>query len=127
MRNSGDLGEVIIPAVYEDGLPAEKRGTTITLTGLKADAVRFSVETISNTIRDAFWGIEPSELRIKINGTEVAPEEPRSEEHTSELQSLMRISYAVFCLKKKNKYRIQIYKTIQQYNRQQQDITDKHK
>src|SRR3546814_10764575 len=29
----------------------------------------------------------------------------RSEEHTSELQSLMRISYAVFCLKKKNKHR----------------------
>src|SRR3546814_1849487 len=29
---------------------------------------------------------------------------PRSEEHTSELQSLMRISYAVFCLKKKNIY-----------------------
>src|SRR3546814_4090660 len=32
----------------------------------------------------------------------------RSEEHTSELQSLMRISYAVFCLKKKNK---KIYST----------------
>src|SRR3546814_5191112 len=30
----------------------------------------------------------------------------RSEEHTSELQSLMRISYAVFCLKKKNKHTI---------------------
>src|SRR3546814_14790522 len=30
-----------------------------------------------------------------------APTKPRSEEHTSELQSLMRISYAVFCLKKK--------------------------
>src|SRR3546814_5024748 len=29
----------------------------------------------------------------------------RSEEHTSELQSLMRISYAVFCLKKKNIYK----------------------
>src|SRR3546814_880226 len=29
--------------------------------------------------------------------------DPRSEEHTSELQSLMRISYAVFCLKKKKK------------------------
>src|SRR3546814_2328954 len=28
---------------------------------------------------------------------------PRSEEHTSELQSLMRISYAVFCLKKKKR------------------------
>src|SRR3546814_4799556 len=31
------------------------------------------------------------------------PKHKRSEEHTSELQSLMRISYAVFCLKKKNK------------------------
>src|SRR3546814_1507383 len=36
----------------------------------------------------------------------------RSEEHTSELQSLMRISYAVFCLKKKNK---KSNKTIQTY------------
>src|SRR3546814_8129593 len=33
----------------------------------------------------------------------VAGKTLRSEEHTSELQSLMRISYAVFCLKKKNK------------------------
>src|SRR3546814_7883305 len=31
----------------------------------------------------------------------------RSEEHTSELQSLMRISYAVFCLKKKNQHNTQ--------------------
>src|SRR3546814_10476956 len=39
----------------------------------------------------------------------------RSEEHTSELQSLMRISYAVFCLKKKNTQQIQRHstKTIQ--------------
>src|SRR3546814_4512834 len=35
----------------------------------------------------------------------------RSEEHTSELQSLMRISYAVFCLKKKNKNSKQQYNT----------------
>src|SRR3546814_3477958 len=34
-----------------------------------------------------------------IGGTDA---QARSEEHTSELQSLMRISYAVFCLKKKN-------------------------
>src|SRR3546814_6424142 len=34
----------------------------------------------------------------------------RSEEHTSELQSLMRISYAVFCLKKKNRKRLNINK-----------------
>src|SRR3546814_20330413 len=34
---------------------------------------------------------------------EVVDDDGRSEEHTSELQSLMRISYAVFCLKKKKK------------------------
>src|SRR3546814_2719322 len=37
----------------------------------------------------------------------------RSEEHTSELQSLMRISYAVFCLKKTNKHNIQYVKKSQ--------------
>src|SRR3546814_6886758 len=35
----------------------------------------------------------------------------RSEEHTSELQSLMRISYAVFCLKKKNTKKTQTHET----------------
>src|SRR3546814_1587197 len=35
----------------------------------------------------------------------------RSEEHTSELQSLMRSSYAVFCLKKKKNHKIQTYTT----------------
>src|SRR3546814_8366928 len=43
---------------------------------------------------------------------QIHPELERSEEHTSELQSLMRISYAVFCLKKKtitkHKYHIKI-------------------
>src|SRR3546814_4152557 len=39
-------------------------------------------------------------MRLERHGT--YPK--RSEEHTSELQSLMRISYAVFCLKKKTKY-----------------------
>src|SRR3546814_9959655 len=34
----------------------------------------------------------------------IVPVDIRSEEHTSELQSLMRNSYAVFCLKKKNKH-----------------------
>src|SRR3546814_1980934 len=36
---------------------------------------------------------------------------PRSEEHTSELQSLMRISYAVFCLQKQKKNDQEIHKT----------------
>src|SRR3546814_3395598 len=37
------------------------------------------------------------------------PRARRSEEHTSELQSLMRISYAVFCLKKKTPYMISLF------------------
>src|SRR3546814_2372634 len=49
-------------------------------------------------------------LNLALNGLEAMKDQPcvrrelriRSEEHTSELQSLMRISYAVFCLKKKN-------------------------
>src|SRR3546814_2774681 len=46
-----------------------------------------------------------TEIRGSWAYTDAMPQLPlvgRSEEHTSELQSLMRISYAVFCLKKKN-------------------------
>src|SRR3546814_3468445 len=41
-----------------------------------------------------------------------ATDEARSEEHTSELQSLMRISYAVFCLKKKNPIQVNTIYTL---------------
>src|SRR3546814_10086677 len=41
--------------------------------------------------------------RPMMDATKMPHTEQRSEEHTSELQSLMRISYAVFCLKKKTK------------------------
>src|SRR3546814_7830185 len=50
----------------------------------------------------------PDECTLRTRGsrlsdrTGAASSATRSEEHTSELQSLMRISYAVFCLKKKN-------------------------
>src|SRR3546814_7586531 len=50
----------------------------------------------------------PSFCQEKRHWRGRAPHSPkkRSEEHTSELQSLMRISYAVFCLKKKNRLKI---------------------
>src|SRR3546814_9178570 len=47
---------------------------------------------------------EPLRDVVERNGNDEQPEPPRSEEHTSELQSLMRISYAVFCLKKKKQH-----------------------
>src|SRR3546814_3833858 len=45
----------------------------------------------------------PAPVPAGINRPTITFSLRRSEEHTSELQSLMRISYAVFCLKKKNK------------------------
>src|SRR3546814_2911061 len=51
------------------------------------------------------WRIEGERVQVEFTPfhERVASTNLRSEEHTSELQSLMRISYAVFCLKKKNK------------------------
>src|SRR3546814_9473257 len=47
--------------------------------------------------------VDATELQAVLAEPEDDPNDLRSEEHTSELQSLMRISYAVFCLKKKKK------------------------
>src|SRR3546814_10216130 len=46
--------------------------------------------------------LDPDRL-VRVAGVDHNAAMARSEEHTSELQSLMRISYAVFCLNKKNK------------------------
>src|SRR3546814_7924753 len=59
-----------------------------------------TVRTSNNSgknVRSSACFRKPTPLEPPVPGRK-----PRSEEHTSELQSLMRISYAVFCLKKKN-------------------------
>src|SRR3546814_8322827 len=58
----------------------------------------------------SFFLREDSDKPIVLlaSGTGFAPVKARSEEHTSELQSLMRISYAVLCLKKKKTYHTEI-------------------
>src|SRR3546814_2174419 len=76
-------------------------------------------QTVVATIRTASWpavaagGNAPVEAlaveatlptHTRYQGLQAGSSD-RSEEHTSELQSLMRISYAVFCLKKKNNNR----------------------
>src|SRR3546814_5762890 len=45
--------------------------------------------------------LEEARMASRVDVEDVVRAQDRSEEHTSELQSLMRISYAVFCLKKK--------------------------
>src|SRR3546814_10684157 len=52
------------------------------------------------------------DLALDVDGT---PRPFRSEEHTSELQSLMRISYAVFCLKNKTLHRHHQVLNLQPY------------
>src|SRR3546814_1859387 len=59
-------------------------------------AVAFPPDDLRDTLGELAAQAGLKQLRI-------AETEKRSEEHTSELQSLMRISYAVFCLKKKKK------------------------
>src|SRR3546814_8292660 len=61
---------------------------------LDAEAAKVDLRGAIAVVRPIGRGLVAGEARIG--------REPRSAEHTSELQSLMRISYAVFCLKKKN-------------------------
>src|SRR3546814_4644313 len=58
-----------------------------------------TLHTAADLDSKAMGQIVARNLMVEVQ-TDPAP--PRSEEHTSELQSLMRISYALFCLKKKN-------------------------
>src|SRR3546814_9287316 len=73
---------------------------------------RYGYRRVTALLRDAGWHVNRKRVeRIwRREGLKVPQRQPkrgrlwlRSEEHTSELQSLMRISYAVFCLKKKTK------------------------
>src|SRR3546814_3370383 len=70
----------------------------------EADAAR-----ASEVIRRVMEGAAEPTVNLSVPlGVEIG----RSEEHTSELQSLMRISYAGFCLKKKNLYIVRIVVTL---------------
>src|SRR3546814_6182739 len=69
------------------------------VSNLPADA---TLKMLAATIK-ARWICEQAHQQLKEElGLDHFEGRSRSEEHTSELQSLMRISYAVFCLKKKN-------------------------
>src|SRR3546814_2000730 len=68
----------------------------------------FPYTTLFRSPVDPQWPITPKPISLPplsrlAERTDQLDMSRRSEEHTSELQSLMRISYAVFCLKKKRK------------------------
>src|SRR3546814_596199 len=79
-------------------------------------SLKYAIATYGHTVGiDAIWKFHDlvrlwqafAELLQHYGTSDPDIADPRSEEHTSELQSLMRISYAVFCLKKQNKLLIQ--------------------
>src|SRR3546814_8542616 len=64
---------------------------------------RSRILNIHPSLLPSFTGLHVQRRAIESGATIAGCTVHRSEEHTSELQSLMRISYAVFCLKNKNK------------------------
>src|SRR3546814_7862580 len=91
---AGVMKSVVRTAVWLMlALAAPAFGATVDY--LHTDALG-SVVAVSNSA-----GVVIERREYEPYGRQLVPVVPRSEEHTSELQSLMRISYAVFCLKKK--------------------------
>src|SRR3546814_3217414 len=99
----------LVTGVQTCALPISQDGLCDAICGqprrADARAERERVELGSGLRRDQ----QRTRARRRHGGQpRVAAPGPRSAEHTSELQSLMRISYAVFCLKKKNTHLTQI-------------------
>src|SRR3546814_9060800 len=75
------------------------RGDSVSSEASASMALRSSLERLAGTATSMVTSSEPV---LPLRATPLpATRNTRSEEHTSELQSLMRISYAVFCLKNK--------------------------
>src|SRR3546814_5011082 len=89
--------------------PWVKQGYVKEAPTIAALAAKFGLDpavlekTVEDFNRYADAGKDPDFARGENYYSAYMGDALRSEEHTSELQSLMRISYAVFCLKKKNK------------------------
>src|SRR3546814_8357334 len=101
------------------------KGTGPALTDLIGGQVDFMCDQTTNTTNQIKAGKIKAYAVTTAERLDALPDVPtaaeggldRSEEHTSELQSLMRISYAVFCLKQNNQ-RIQKLEYIEHHNKE---------
>src|SRR3546814_9535256 len=91
------------------------------LTQLRLEASCLGVRDLDQELDDQSASSRPGLLQAGTHRIAI-----RSEEHTSELQSLLRISYAVFCLKKKQKNYNQEKRPPTQHTHRTQQTTKKH-
>lgn len=68
LKNAYNLAAVQIPASYEEGRLPEEQGTTVTLSRLKCDAVKYTVDTVRSIIAESFFGIDPADFEVVVNG-----------------------------------------------------------
>ena len=73
LKSAPNVTEVDIPARYEEELDTSEKGTSITLSGLKSDAVKEHIETLEDTIREAFQALRPEDFAIHLNDQKLDP------------------------------------------------------
>src|SRR3546814_2758857 len=96
-------GPVMIQVLEGDGAIAKNRELMGATNPKEADAGTIRADFADSIDANAVHGSDAAETAaVEIAYFFPSTDVYRSEEHTSELQSLMRISYAVLCLKKKN-------------------------
>src|SRR3546814_10724232 len=96
-----------VPGEFVGGMPCSGLGTS----GCEGCRQGVVVNGQGRYVCHALMALPSAKRRMRMviallpawRGRDARRSSPRSEEHTSELQSLMRTSYAVFCLKKKKK------------------------
>jgi hypothetical protein len=71
LLDAPDVAGVPITATYVEGQPLDDHGTTITLSGLKCDSMKFTMEQLEDALANAFYPVRPSEFDIRINGSAI--------------------------------------------------------
>ena len=62
-----DIHDFPLPFEYIEGQPADEHGTTVTLSGLRCDALKSKEATISESLLDGFFGIRPDDFAMRLN------------------------------------------------------------
>ena len=79
LNHGGSIHNVRVPVTYEDDLDPDLQGTRVTLSRLKAEATRDTLERIRRVVAKSFHSIRPEDFSIEINGEQLRFELPAYE------------------------------------------------